>query len=371
MLDRETRVAAHQSGRNSGVLHAGIYYPAGSVKARLCVDGARRLYAYCEDRGIAHERCGKLIVALTEAQRPGLDELERRGRANGVDDLRRLDARGLTEVEPACTGVDALHSPNTGIVDYPAVARALAADVRAAGGQLHLGAEVTGFERRGSSTVLRRAGAEPVLARHVVGCAGLWADRLARAAGASSDPRVLPFRGQYLRLRPRARRLVRGMIYPVPDPALPFLGVHLTRQVSGEVLLGPTALLAGARDAYRLGTLRSADLRDILAWPGTWRLARRFWRTGMSELGRQASRRRFVAACAAYVPALEPADVEAGWAGVRAQAVDRHGALVDDFAFTASPDALHVRNAPSPGATACLAIAERIAERAGTAFGLG
>jgi L-2-hydroxyglutarate oxidase len=371
VLDREAEVGAHQSGHNSGVIHAGIYYPPGSAKAQLCVEGARRLYAFCEQRGVAHERCGKVIVALTPEERPRLDELERRGRANGVAGLRRLDARGLAAVEPHCAGVDALYSPDTGIADYAGVARELARDVQEAGGTLLLGSAVTGAERRGRAVVLARAGADAVTARHAVFCAGLWSDRLARAAGADADPRIVPFRGQYLKLRPDARSLVRSLIYPVPDPDLPFLGVHLTKHVSGDVLLGPSALLVGARDAYNLRTVRGADVRETLMWPGTWRLMRRWWRTGLGEMRLQASRRAFVQACAQYVPALRPEDVEDGWAGVRAQAVDRAGQLVDDFVFSESDGALHVRNAPSPAATSSLAIGDRIAQRAETAFTLG
>jgi 2-hydroxyglutarate dehydrogenase len=288
-----------------------------------------------------------------------------------VSGLRRLDARGLAAVEPHCAGIDALHSPDTGIVDFPGVARELARDVQEAGGTLLLGSAVTAAERRGRAVVLARDGADAITARHTVFCAGLWADRLARAAGAAADPRIVPFRGQYLELKPEARSLVRALIYPVPDPELPFLGVHLTKHVSGGVLLGPSALLAGARDAYDLRRVRGLDLRETLTWPGTWRLMRRWWRTGLGEIRLQASRRAFVAACARYVPELRPEDVEDGWAGVRAQAVDRGGRLVDDFVFSEAGGALHVRNAPSPAATAALAIGDRIADRAGTAFALG
>ena len=370
VLDQECEVGVHQSGHNSGVIHAGIYYAPGSAKARLCVEGARRLYAFCDEHGIAYERCGKVIVALTDDERPGLDELERRGRANGVEGLRRVDARGLKEIEPHCAGVDALYSPNTGIVDFPAVARQLARDVQERGAELLLGSRVTRAERRGLSVVLEREGAEPVTARHAVFCAGLWSDRLARATGADADPRIVPFRGQYLTLEPEARDLVRGLIYPVPDPRLPFLGVHATKHISGDVLLGPSALLVGARDAYRLGRVRPADLRDTLTWGGTWKVMRRFWRTGLEEMRMQASRRAFVKACARYVPELRADHVTDGPAGVRAQAIDRRGSLVDDFVFSEAEGALHVRNAPSPAATSSLAIADEIADRAEAAFGL-
>jgi L-2-hydroxyglutarate oxidase len=337
-------------------VHAGIYYKPGSLKARLCVEGARRLYEFCAERGIAHERCGKVIVAVDEGELGRLDELERRGHANSVPGLRRLTPAELAEVEPHCHGVAALHSPATGIVDFPAVARELALDVTQRGGRLLLGREITAVERRGGEVRLAGPDGEAITARNAVFCAGLWADRLARAAGADPDPRIVPFRGQYLRLRPEARGLVRGLVYPVPDPALPFLGVHLTRHVSGDVLLGPSALLAPRRDTF--------------AWPGTWRVMRRWWRTGLHELHLQVSRRAFAAACARYVPELRREDVEDGWAGVRAQAVGRDGTLVDDFVFSEAGGALHVRNAPSPGATSSLAIADVIADRAASAFGV-
>jgi L-2-hydroxyglutarate oxidase len=369
VLEREPEIARHQTGHNSGVVHAGIYYAPGSLKARLCVEGARELYALCEERGIAHERCGKVIVATTAAELPALDELERRGRANGVVGLRRLDADGLREIEPHATGVAALHSPATGIADFPGVAKALADDLREAGATVTTGCEVATMAEAGSEVRLSHAHGE-TQARGAVFCAGAWADRLATRAGAPADPRIVPFRGAYLRLRPDRRELVRGLIYPVPDPRLPFLGVHLTRHVDGEVLVGPTALLAPARDAYRLRDARARDLADALRWPGTWRMARHFWRTGIDELGYAASRRRLVRAAARYVPELKAADVLDGPAGIRAQALGRNGALVDDFVFSQTGRALHVRNAPSPAATSALAIARVIADRAEQAFGL-
>lgn len=371
VIDKEPQVGAHQTGHNSGVIHAGIYYQPGSLKARLCVEGAAALFDYCERREIALDRCGKVIVALHERELGRLDELERRGRANGVPGLRRVDAAGLRELEPHAAGVAALHSPNTAIVDFPAVARALADDVRAAGGELLLGSEVVAAERRaGGGLLLRGADGRETVARRAVFCAGLWADRVARAAGADADPRIVPFRGQYLTLAPAARQLVRGLIYPVPDPALPFLGVHLTKHVSGEVWAGPSALLVGARDAYEIRRVRGADLRETLAWPGTWKVMARYWRSGLDELRLAASRKAFAAACAQYVPELREQDLLPGQAGVRAQAVARDGRLVDDFVFSQSPDALHVRNAPSPAATSALAIAGLIADRAEQALGL-
>jgi L-2-hydroxyglutarate oxidase len=362
VLEREDTLGRHQTGSNSGVAHAGIYYKPGSLKARLCVEGIRKLYAFCDEHGVAYERCGKVIVALERSELDRLDELEARGRANGVPDLRRIGPAELAEIEPAAAGIDALHSPYTGIVDYAGVARALAAQLRAEGGTVATGAGVTAITRNGRATRVTHERGE-LLARRVVTCAGAWSDRVAVAAGADPDPRIVPFRGGYLRLTPAARQLVRGLIYPVPDPDLPFLGVHATKRIDGEVLLGPSALLVGARDAYNLRTLRAADLRATFGWPGTWRMMRRWWRTGLTEVHLAASRRAFVAACARYVPALTAEDVLPGPAGIRAQAVGRDGALVDDFVVHEAGGAVHVRNAPSPAATSSLAIAGLIADQ--------
>jgi (S)-2-hydroxyglutarate dehydrogenase len=338
VLEREAEVAQHQTGRNSGVIHAGIYYAPGSLKARLCVEGARDLYAYCEEHGVPFEKRGKLIIARNEAELPRLDELERRGRANDVPGLRRVDAEGLQEIEPQARGVAALHSPETGVVDFAQVAHAYADDFRAAGGEIELGHEATVPE------VGRRS-------RFAVFCAGHAADELAVAAGADPDPRIVPFRGAYLKLRPEKSDLVRGLIYPVPDPDLPFLGVHMSRHIDGNVSLGPSALLA------------PTNLRRSLGWPGTWRMARRWWRTGAREIAHAVSSRRFAREAAEYVPALEPGDFTPWYAGVRAQALARDGRLVDDFVISQTERALHVRNAPSPAATSSLALARLIADR--------
>ncbi|MDX6550992.1 MAG: (S)-2-hydroxyglutarate dehydrogenase, partial [Gaiellales bacterium] len=353
----------------SGVIQQGVFYQPGSLKAELCVTGARELFAYCDARGIPAPRCGKVIVATSQAELPRLDELERRGRANGVPGLRRIDRDELAAIEPHAAGVAALHSPQTGIVDFAQVASAYAADVEAAGGAITTGCEVTGvWPGEGRLRLLHSRG--ETRARHALFCAGGWSDRLAVAAGGSPDPRIVPFRGAYLRLRPERRHLVRGLIYPVPDPELPFLGVHLTRHVSGDVLVGPSALLAGARDSYRLLRLAPNDLLSTLTWPGTYRMARRFWRTGIDELRHVLPGGSFVAAAARYVPELRPGDVLPGPAGVRAQAVGRDGRLVDDFVFSHSDRALHVRNAPSPAATSSLAIARHIADQAERDFDL-
>ena len=363
VLEREGEVGFHQTGHNSGVIHAGLYYKPGSLKAKLCVEGAAELYEFCERHGVAHERCGKVIVALEESELAGLDELERRGRENGVPGLRRLSRSELLEIEPHATGVAALHSPNTGIADFPGVARALAAHVGDRGATVATGAGVTGVSVEGARVRLSHARGE-TRARFAVFCAGGWSDRLAVMAGAPAEPRIVPFRGAYLRLKPQRRQLVRSLIYPVPDPSLPFLGVHLTRHTSGDVLVGPTALLAGARDAYALRTVRPRDLAATFGWPGSWRMFRRWWRTGVTEIRHAASRRAFVAAAAAYVPELRAGDVEFAFAGVRAQALARDGSLVDDFVVHETERAIHVRNAPSPAATSSLAIARLIADRA-------
>jgi L-2-hydroxyglutarate oxidase len=369
VLEREQQLGTHQTGHNSGVIHAGVYYVPGSLKARLCVEGAREMYEYCESHEISSERCGKVIVATDASELERLDELERRGHANGVPGLKRIDADGIRELEPHATGVAGLHSPNTGIADFPAVAHAYARDVQEAGGTIATGCEVKDVQVSGRS--LRLTHSHGVTeAGNVVFCAGAWADRLAVAAGADPDPRIVPFRGAYLRLRPERRHLVRSLIYPVPDPSLPFLGVHLTKHIDGEVLVGPTALMAAARDAYRLGTVHRRDLVETLAWPGTWRMLSRWWRTGVTEIRHAALRSAFVKAAARYVPELETADVEPSFAGVRAQALGRDGKLVDDFVFSHTDRALHVRNAPSPAATSSLAIARYVSDEAERAFGL-
>jgi 2-hydroxyglutarate dehydrogenase len=369
VLERESDVGTHQTGHNSGVIHAGVYYTPGSLKARLCVEGARELYDYCAERDLPVERGGKVIIATDRSELPRLDELERRGTANGVAGLRRIDAEQISELEPHARGIAGLHSPHTGIADFGAVARSYARDVRDSGGSIVTGCEVSDVDIRRSSLRLGHTHGSTE-AGHAIFCAGAWADRLAVTAGAGADPRIVPFRGAYLRLKPERRHLVRSLIYPVPDPSLPFLGVHLTRHIDGDILIGPTALMAGARDAYRLGRIRRRDLLDTLAWPGTWRMLARWWSTGVTELRHAALRSAFVHAASRYVPELRVEDVEPAFAGVRAQALGRDGALIDDFVFSRTERALHVRNAPSPAATASLAIARHIADEARRAFDL-
>jgi (S)-2-hydroxyglutarate dehydrogenase len=362
LLERERELAAHQTSHSSGVIHGGIYYAPGSLKARLCVEGARLLYAYCEEHGIEARRNGKLIVATDQPELVRLDELERRGEANEVPGLRRLRSDEIPEVEPHARGIAALHSPATGVVDFARVAVSYATDVEASGGVVVTGCGVTGLVPNRERVSVRH-GRGTIDAGFVVSCAGAWSDRLAVSAGAPAEPRIVPFRGGYLRLRPERRDLVRASIYPVPDPDLPFLGGHLTRGIDGEVLLGPSALIVGARDAYRLGRVRPADLASTAGWPGTWRLAARFWRTGLTEIRHAASRRASVAELRRFVPELQVADVLPGPAGIRAQALDRDGRLVDDFVVHRTERALHVRNAPSPAATSSLALARLIADR--------
>ncbi|HEY4997442.1 MAG TPA: L-2-hydroxyglutarate oxidase [Solirubrobacteraceae bacterium] len=368
VLEREHEIGTHQTGHNSGVIHAGVYYVPGSLKARLCVEGAREMYEYCERREIPVERCGKVIVATDASELARLEELERRGIANGVPGLRRIDAAGIEELEPHARGIAGLHSPGTGIADFPAVARAYAEDVREAGGSLTTSCEVLGVAQAGRALRLTHSQGTTE-AGNALFCAGAWADRLAVAAGADPDPRIVPFRGAYLRLAPAKRHLVRSLIYPVPDPSLPFLGVHLTKHIDGDVLIGPTALMAAARDAYRLSKFRRQDVLDTLRWPGTWRMLAKWWSTGVTELRHAALRSAFVRAASRYVPELEVGDVEPAFAGVRAQALARDGRLVDDFVFSHTERALHVRNAPSPAATSSLAIARYIADEAQRSFG--
>jgi L-2-hydroxyglutarate oxidase len=370
LLEREQQLATHQSGRSSGVIHAGIYYAPGSLKAGLCVQGARELYDYCSEHGVPHERCGKLIVASSRSELARLEELERRGRRNGVPGLRRIDARAIAEFEPHARGIAALHSPASGIVSFPALSRSFARDAEAGGATVHTGCEV----RRvtvGTRGVRLEHTDGTTEADHAIFCTGAWADRLAVAAGADPDPRIVPFRGAYLRLVAERAHLVRSLIYPVPDPSLPFLGVHLTRHIDGDVLLGPTALLAAARDPHRSRSVGGADLWDTLTWPGTWRMFRRWWRTGAQELGHALLPRTLVRAAARYVPELSSADLEPAFVGVRAQALARDGRLLDDFVFSVTRRALHVRNAPSPAATASLAVARCIVQQAAREFDLG
>jgi L-2-hydroxyglutarate oxidase LhgO len=359
VLEKEHRVAVHQTGRNSGVVHAGIYYAPGSLKAKLCRRGVELLEAYCGEREIPLRRCGKLVVALDESELDRLRELERRSRANGVPGLRRLDAAGLREVEPHAAGIAGLHSPTTGITDYRAVAEALAEDVRAAGGAVRFGAEVTAI-RVGGGEARVVAGGESFAFDRLILCAGLQSDRVARLAGDEREPRIVPFRGEYYSLGPAAEPLVRGLLYPVPDPAYPFLGVHFTRRIRGGVDVGPNAVLALAREGYRRQDVRLGDVVDALRSRGFRTLARKHWRMGAKELRGSLLKEAYAAEARRYVPELSAAELIPAPSGVRAQALDPDGSLADDFRIHHVGPVTAVRNAPSPGATSSLAIAERI-----------
>jgi (S)-2-hydroxyglutarate dehydrogenase len=356
VLEKEAEIAAHQTGRNSGVVHAGIYYAPGSLKATLCRRGVELLRAYCDERQIVLDPCGKLVVALDESELDRLRELERRAAANGVPGLRWLEGDELREVEPHSAGIAGLHSPTTAITDYRAIAEAFADDVRAAGGEIALGTE--------ARSIVRNGGTAHVNGEHefdlLVLCAGLQSDRVARAAGDDREPRIVPFRGEYFRLKPEREALIRGLLYPVPDPAYPFLGVHFTRRVHGGVDVGPNAVLAFAREGYRRRDVRIGDLAETLGASGFRALMRKHWRMGLREMRGSFSKAAYAAQAARYVPEVSAADLVPGHAGVRAQALDPDGSLVDDFRINRLGPITAVRNAPSPGATSCMAIAEHI-----------
>ncbi|MBO4275593.1 L-2-hydroxyglutarate oxidase [Microbispora triticiradicis] len=360
VLEKESRVAAHQTGHNSGVVHAGIYYQPGSLKATLCREGVAMLREYCAEHGLPYEEAGKLVVASTRAELPGLRRIAERARENGVPGVTELDAIGLREIEPYAAGVAAVHSPHTAITDFAAVARRLAADVAEAGGSVRLSHPVRAI-RQTTDGVLVAAGRARFAFDRLVSCAGLGTDRVADLAGVGGDVRIVPFRGEYYRLAGPAAGLVRGLIYPVPDPRYPFLGVHLTRRIDGAVLAGPNAVPALALEGYSWGRASLRDLRGILSWPGTGRMAAEHWRTGVREVYGSLVKRAFTAAVRRYVPALTSADLVRTGSGVRAQAVTRDGRLLDDFAIDVRGRIVLVRNAPSPAATSSLAIARHIA----------
>jgi L-2-hydroxyglutarate oxidase len=369
VLEAEEALAAHQSGHNSGVVHSGLYYKPGSLKARLCVEGAAALYRFCAEEGIACEHCGKLVVATRADELPRLDELARRGAANGLGELRRLGAAEIQEIEPHAEGIAALFVPQAGIADYPAVVRAYARRVAAGRGEVWTGARVEAVRREGGGLYLATRRGD-VRCRLLVNCAGLQADRMARLCGTVPDVSIVPFRGEYYELAAERRHLVRALIYPVPDPRFPFLGVHLTRTVDGRVEAGPNAVLALRREGYSWRDVSLRDLAETARWPGFWRLMRRTWATGMGEVWRSLVRGAFVRDLQRLVPELAEGDLLRGGSGVRAQAVDRAGRLVDDFHILPGELALHILNAPSPAATASLAIGEHIAARAAAALDL-
>ena len=357
VLEKEGAVAQHQTSHNSGGVHAGIYYPPGSLKAQLCRRGRALLKEYCEEHSIPYVECGKVVVATDEAQIPALRQLEARATANAVPSLRWLDRAALREIEPHAGGVAALHSPTTAIVDFAKVARSLAAGL-----EVRLGFEVTGFEQRTGGVTVTGTGGD-VEVDNVVVCAGLQSDRVAKLAGDTEGPAIVAFRGEYWQLVPGRHDLVRGLIYPVPDPAYPFLGVHFTTRVDGGVDVGPNAVLAFAREGYRRRDISFTDLSGAIAYPGFRAMARRHWRPGLAEMRGSFSKKAYVRAAQALLPELRVEDLVRGPSGVRAQAVDRDGSLVDDFRIGHAGSVVTVRNAPSPAATSSFAIAELVVER--------
>jgi L-2-hydroxyglutarate oxidase LhgO len=367
VIEREDAVGTRQSGHNSGVIHSGLYYPPGSLRAELCASGGRLLRSYCEERSIPVEVCGKVVVAVDGSELPRLQNLFERGVSNGVPGLRLVEGPTLSKLEPHVVGVRAIHSPSTAVVDFAAVTRSLAEEV-AASGQLWLGTEVMSVLPRSDGLVrLELAGSHGGYfdCDFAITCAGLQSDRLAVRSGADAEPRIVPFRGSYYRLRPAAQHLVRGLVYPVPDPRYPFLGIHLTKTLHGEVLVGPNAFLGFSRDSSARSAFDWQDVRDTLTWPGFPRFARSNWRAGAREISQAMSRRGFASAVRRYVPELTAADLEPAVAGIRAQAMARDGSLIDDFWIDSRGSILDVRNAPSPAATAALAIAEHICKAAG------
>ncbi|GAA1979020.1 L-2-hydroxyglutarate oxidase [Isoptericola halotolerans] len=371
VLEAEDRLGAHQTGHNSGVVHAGIYYRPGSLKARLCTRGRHLLRDYCAEHDLPYEEVGKLVVAVSPSEQGRFDALERTARENGVPGLRRLGAGEIRDVEPHAVGLAALHSPRTAVTDFVAVCARLGRDVEAGGGRVLLGARVTGVERSGGRVVVSCGDARHPGDRHpgdrhavdrLVVCGGLQSDRLAALVGGDPGPAIVPFRGEYLTVRPAKQDLVRGMVYPVPDPRYPFLGVHFTRTVAGGLEVGPNAVLALDRSSYRRLAMSPRDTAAVLGWPGFWRMAARHWRTGLREVYGSAVTAAYLATARRYVPAIGSADVVRGRTGLRAQAVARDGSLVDDFVVETSDGVTCVRNAPSPAATSSLAIAEHVVD---------
>lgn len=361
VLEKEAEVGRHQSGHNSGVLHCGLYYKPGSLKARMAVGGIREMTAFCQQHAIAHEICGKVVVATEPEEIPRLEDLHERGAANGLEGLQWLTSSELREVEPHATGLRALRVPQEGIVDFPAVSLKLKKLIGESGGSVHTQCEALGFTREGAHWIVETTQGE-FRARFLVNCAGLHCDRVCRRAGEEPGVKIVPFRGEYFELRPGRKHLVKHLIYPVPDPAFPFLGVHFTRMIGGGVECGPNAVLAFSREGYRLGDVRLADLAETLVFPGLWRFVARYPRVTVSEFARSLSKKLFCHSLQRLVPEVQMGDLTPGGAGVRAQAMGFDGSLVQDFAIRRAPSALHVLNAPSPGATASLTIGGHLAE---------
>ncbi|MEE2776941.1 MAG: L-2-hydroxyglutarate oxidase [Acidobacteriota bacterium] len=362
VVEAEGRVAKHQTGHNSGVIHSGLYYKPGSYKADNCVRGRTALIAFCDEHEIQYEICGKLVIATDPEETPRLDELERRGRANGLRGLERLGTERIREYEPHATGVDALWVPETGIVGFVDVAKAYARQIEELGGEIRLTHELTGLRRSSGAMTLLTTGGE-VEATALVNCGGLQCDRIARMAGADPGVRIVPFRGEYFELAESSKHLLRNLIYPVPDPRFPFLGVHLTRGIDGSVEAGPNAVLAYRREGYESRSFSLRDTTETFTYPGFWKMASQHWRTALDEMRRSGSRRLFAESLQRFVPEIRTEDLSGGGAGVRAQAIDPTGKLLDDFHIVEGERQIHVLNAPSPAATSSLAIGEEVARR--------
>lgn len=363
ILEKEYRVAAHQTGHNSGVIHSGIYYKPGSLKARLCVSGSRELVGFCVENDVPHDICGKVVVATEQSQIPALDELYRRGIENGAPGLRMLDSMEIGEYEPHVRGLRGLLVPGTGIVDFGDVARAYAKVFRREGGEILLGRKVFSIKESASGVGIGTTTGE-IAAGAVINCAGLYSDKVARSAGFDPPCRIVPFRGEYYRIKPERSFLVRNLIYPVPDPNFPFLGVHFTRMIDGKIEAGPNAVLAFAREGYSRAAVNPSELLEVLAYGGFWRMAGKYWKNGFAEMIRSFSKKLFTRSLRELVPEIEETDLAPGGAGVRAQALSPDGRLLDDFVILNDTRMIHVLNAPSPAATSSLAIAGYIVDSA-------
>jgi L-2-hydroxyglutarate oxidase len=369
LVEKEDGVARHQSGHNSGVIHSGVYYKPGSLKAKLCVEGAAAMVEFCREHKLKHEICGKVIVATSEDEIPGLNKLLERGQANGLAGLRMLEREQVREVEPHCSALMGLLVPSTGITDYAAVSRKYAEIVTSQGGTINTGTEVQKVVHRGAEMVVETTRGV-FSSKNVINCAGLHSDRVSRKAGQKPEVRIVPFRGEYYDLVPEREHLIRTLIYPVPDPKFPFLGVHFTRRIQGGVDAGPNAVLAFKREGYKRTDFNLRDFAGIMTYPGFWHMAAKYWRDGLSEYHRSLSKAAFVKALQRLVPEIVSSDLVADGSGVRAQAVRPDGSMVDDFQFVQSDKMLHVWNVPSPAATASLPIGRHIAEMARKGFGL-
>lgn len=369
LLEAEDRLAAHQTGHNSGVIHSGLYYKPGSLKALNCTEGREAMFRFCQEQGIPHERCGKLVVAVDGSEIPRLEELQRRGRANGLEELRRIGPEEIREREPHARGVAALWVGDTGIVDFSQVTERFASIVRERGGEIRTSTRLLGVRRSGSHIVLETTKGE-VHCKGLVNCGGLQSDRIASMCGLRPRLRIVPFRGDYYEIVPERKELLRGLIYPVPDPRFPFLGVHFTRTIHGLREVGPNAVLALKREGYTKTSFRARDAAQSLLYVGFWRLAMRYWKTGLGEMYRSFSKAAFVAALRRLMPEIRSEDLIPGGSGVRAQALAPDGSLLDDFCILESKGMVHVLNAPSPAATASISIGTSIARRAGKALGL-